>query len=108
MNVATSNYIYYENKSIGEAAAIGAFAGSAGAAAGRGMSGLATGVLPYRIGSSIIDPNKSILLQNIGVRNPYPERIGNFSGTLVGEGVPLVFDKLKVRERKGEREKKQG
>ncbi|MDH1265027.1 hypothetical protein [Pseudomonas sp. GD03944] len=94
-NAATNNYVYSESKNIGEAAAIGAFAGFAGTAAGLGMSNLAAGVLPYRIGASIIDPNKAILLQNIGVRNPYPERIGSFSDTLVGEGVPLVFDKLK-------------
>lgn len=48
----------------------------------------------HRIGAGVIDPNKAILLQNIGARNPYPGYIGGVLENSVGAGIPIVIEAM--------------
>ncbi|WP_313056408.1 DUF637 domain-containing protein, partial [Pseudomonas lopnurensis] len=93
-NAAGNNYLYFEDKSISDAAFIGAFAGLVGGYVGTSVSSFSSKLLPYRIGGSMVDPNKPILLQNIGVLNPYPDYIGEAAGGAVSGGIPILFEKI--------------
>ncbi len=42
----------------------------------------------------MIDPNKAILLQSIGTRNPYPGYIGGVLENSVGAGIPIVIEAM--------------
>lgn len=77
-----------------QAAGFGAFAGMAGGYVGSSEANLSGKLLPYRIGGSIIDPNKPILLQNIGVKNPCPAYAGEAAAGAASGSIPLIIDKL--------------
>jgi len=93
-NTAINNYLYFEDKNVGVGASIGAVAGLAGGYIGNGISNVSSTLLPYRIGGVMIDPNKSILLQNIGVKNPYPAYIGEAAGGATSGGLPILFEEV--------------
>ncbi|MDZ4193656.1 MAG: DUF637 domain-containing protein [Pseudomonas sp.] len=93
-NTAANNYMYAEDKSIRDAILVGAISGGVGSYLGQWGAGAAAHVLPYRIGAGVIDPNKAILLQNIGARNPYPGYIGGALENSVGGGIPIVIETM--------------
>ncbi|CAM4074630.1 hypothetical protein [Ectopseudomonas alcaliphila] len=93
-NTSVNNYVYSEDRDVVRAVGVGALAGGFGTAFGQGVSGLAASVLPYRIGASVIDPNKALLLQNIGTVNPYPAYIGEAAGNAVSGGLPILFERI--------------
>ncbi len=89
-----NNNIYSETKSIPKAALFGGSVGLLGTYAGNWASKISGALLPDRVGAAVIDPAKPIILQNIGVANPYPAYIGEASGELVSGGIPILIDKL--------------
>lgn len=93
-NTAANNYMYAEDKSIRDAIVVGAISGGVGSYLGQWGGGAAAHVLPHRIGAGVIDPNKAILLQNIGARNPYPGYIGGVLENSVGAGIPIVIEAM--------------
>ncbi|MFC3609703.1 hypothetical protein [Stutzerimonas tarimensis] len=95
VNAVANNYIYAEDTSIRRATGVGAVAGGFGSLANNWVSDLAASVLPYRIGVSVIDPNKAILLQNIGTKNPYPAYMGEAAGNTVSGGLPILLDRVR-------------
>lgn len=91
-NTAVNNYVYSDNEDPLRAAGIGAVAGLMGGYVGATFSNISSKLLPYRIGSSVIDPNKAILLQNIGIKNPYPAYIGSAAGEITSGGLPVLYE----------------
>lgn len=102
VNTGLGNYIYSEDKSAALSVGFGFISGGFGAGVGVATTGIARRALPYRIGGSLIDPGKPLLLQNTGVRNPYPGYLGGVSGNFVGSGIQILIDKA----REGGSEKK--
>jgi len=92
-NTALNNFVYGEDKSIVRGASIGFAAGGIGTFVNNEITKVATKYLPYRIGGSVIDPNKAILLQNTGVKNPHPKYIGTAAGEITSGGLPLLLDR---------------
>ena len=94
-NRALNNYIYGEDKNVWRSAGVGFVAGGFGYKTNEFVSKAASKFkyLPKRIGGSTIDLNKPILLQNIGILNPYPAHIGKAAGQTMESSIPLVLDK---------------
>ena len=46
----------------------------------------------------MMNPNKPILLQNIGILNPYPAYIGKGAGQVTEWAIPAVLDKQWAEE----------
>lgn len=98
-NTAANNYMYAEDKSIRDAVGVGMLAGYVGSRAGHLSAEVAAHVLPYRIGAAVIDPNKAILLQNIGTRNPYPAYIGGAVENSLGSGLPVLIEGMQKEQK---------
>ena len=92
-NRALNNYIYDEDNNVWRSAGVGFVAGGAGQVVGAYARNIAYRYLPKRINGDAIDPNKSILLQNIGVLNPYPGYMGKGAGQVTEWAIPAVLDK---------------
>ena len=92
-NRALNNYVYDEDKNVWRSAGVGFVAGGAGQVTGAYTRNIAYRYLPKRINGDAIDPNKSILLQNIGVLNPYPGYMGKGAGQVTEWATPAVLDK---------------
>ena len=98
-NAVLSNYIYDGDKRVLISMGVGSLAGLAGSLTDKYMALWLGKLLPSRIGGSVIDPGKSILLQDIGIANPYPGYIGWGTGQAVGGGVPMVLDGVSSEEK---------
>lgn len=89
-NTALNNFVYGEDNSVRNSVVLGMAWGGAGTITNNYITKIATKNLPYRIGGSVIDPNYPILLQNTGVKNPYPQHIGTAAGEVTSGGLPLL------------------
>jgi len=96
-NRALNNYVYGEEKSVVDSTVFGMAGGGAGHLSGSYAWAVTSKYLPKRINGAAIDPDKPILLQNIGVLNPYPAYIGSGAGQVTESVVPLVLDKQEVK-----------
>lgn len=96
-NTALNNYVYGESLSVRASATVGILASGLGYGANKAVADYLTRVFPSRIGGGAIDPNKPILLQNIGVLNPYQAYMGSGAGQVTESVVPLVLDKQEVK-----------
>lgn len=92
-NRALNNYVYDEDKNVWRSAGIGVLGGGFGYRATHETAKFSAKYLPERLGGSVIDPSKPILLQNIGTLNPYPTYVGKGTGQVVEFVTPLIFDK---------------
>ena len=92
-NRALNNYVYDEDRDVWRSARVGFVAGGAGHFAGSYTGALASRYLPRRINGAAIDPDKPILLQNIGVLNPYPGYVGKSVEQVIESAIPVVLDR---------------
>lgn len=96
-NRVLNNYVYDENLSAWFSAGAGALAGGLGYGVDKTLTYNFSKMLPARIGSEVIDRNKPILLQNIGVLNPYPVYIGKSARQITETIVPLILEQQEVK-----------
>lgn len=75
-NTGFNNYVYSEEKSALRNMVIGGFAGFVGSGTDKVVTFGLSGLLPSRMGNSVVDPGRAILIQNIGIPNPYPSYMG--------------------------------
>ncbi len=92
-NRVLNNYVYDESLSVGDSALFGVAGGGAGHLTGSYTRALASRYLPRRINGAAIDQNKPILLQNIGVLNPYPIYIGDGVEQATTWAIPIILDR---------------
>jgi len=92
-NRALNNYVYDEDRDVWRSARVGFVAGGAGHLTGSYTRTLASGYLPRRINGAATDPNKPILLQNIGILNPYPGYVGKSVEQVTEWAIPAVLDR---------------
>ena len=92
-NRALNNYVYDEDKNAWRSARVGSIAGGVGHFAGSYTGALASRYLPRRINGAAIDPDKPILLQSIGVLNPYPGYVGKSVEQVIESTIPVVLDR---------------
>lgn len=96
-NRVLNNYVYDEDKSVVDSTVFGMAGGGLGYGIDKTTSYNFSKILPVRIGGEVIDPNKPILLQNIGILNPYPTYIGKSAGQVTETIVPLVLERQEVK-----------
>ncbi len=92
-NRALNNYVYDEDRDVWRSAGAGSVAGGAGHFSGSYTRNIAYKYLPKRINGAVIDPNNPILLQNIGVLNPYPGYVGKSVEQVTEWAIPAVLDR---------------
>ena len=88
-NTAVTNYIYGRDDDVARAVRLGFVFGGLATYLGGGAASASAALLPRRVGAELIDPARPILMQNIGVLNPYPAYIGEAVGGAVG-GIPSL------------------
>ena len=92
-NRVLNNYVYDEDKSVVDSTVFGMAGGGAGHLSGSYTWAVTSKYFPKRINGAPIDSNKPILLQNIGVLNPYPGYIGKSVEQIAEWAVPVVLDR---------------